>query len=280
MVEIPGGIFRMGSDDPLGFPGDGEGPIRAVRLDPFLIDATAVTNSSYARFVEESGYVTDAERLSWSFVFVGETREDGAVVEQAPWWSAIHGADWRHPSGPSSDISGLADHPVVHVSWHDAVAYARWAGKRLPTEAEWECAARGGLDQQRYPWGNAFMPNGARRCRIWEGPFPGREPGAPPAGTGPVREFSPNGYGVYGMAGNVWDWCADWFDPGHHLFASRDNPRGPVTGDRRVLRGGSHLCHPSYCNRYRVGARSASTPDSSTGHIGFRCVRDARAVVQ
>ena len=274
MVEIPGGVFRMGSDDPLGFPGDGEGPVRAVRLRPFLIDATAVTNASFALFVEATGHVTDAEHLGWSFVFVGETGSGDPVVEQAPWWAAIEGADWRHPSGPKSGIDNQGDHPVVHVSWHDALAYAGWAGKRLPTEAEWECAARGGLDQQLYPWGDAFMPDGDPRCRIWDGPFPRRRAGGLPPGTGPVREFPANGYGVYGVAGNVWDWCADWFDPAHHLFASRDDPQGPASGERRVLRGGSHLCHPSYCNRYRVAARSSSTPESSTGHIGFRCARD------
>lgn len=278
MVAVPGGVFWMGSDDPLGFPDDGEGPVRAVRLHPFLIDATAVTNASFARFVEATGHVTDAEHLGWSFVFVGATRSDDPVVEQAPWWAAVEGADWCHPSGPKSGINSHGDHPVVHVSWHDALAYVGWAGKRLPTEAEWEYAARGGLDQQLYPWGNAFMPDGDPRCRIWDGPFPNRRAGALPPGTGPVREFPANGYGVYGMAGNVWDWCADWFDPAHHLFASRDNPHGPASGERRVLRGGSHLCHPSYCNRYRVAARSSSTPESSTGHIGFRCARDMPSV--
>ncbi|MEA1086378.1 formylglycine-generating enzyme family protein [Sphingomonas sp. CD22] len=274
MVEIPGGVFRMGSDDPLGFPEDGEGPVRAVRLPPFLIDATAVTNASFALFVKATDHVTDAEHLGWSFVFVGETRSSDPVVEQAPWWAAVEGVNWRHPSGPQSDINDQGGHPVVHVSWHDALAYAGWAGKRLPTEAEWECAARGGLDQQIYPWGDVFLPEGEPRCRIWDGPFPSRRAGFLLPGTGPVREFPANGYGVYGMAGNVWDWCADWFDPAHHLFASRDNPHGPASGERRVLRGGSHLCHPSYCNRYRVAARSSSTPESSTGHIGFRCARD------
>lgn len=279
MVPIPGGVFDMGSDDPLGFPGDGEGPVRAVRLAPFLIDKTAVTNAAFARFVESTGYVTDAEQLGWSFGFVGERHIGDPVVKQAPWWAAVDGADWRHPFGPASDIADRADHPVVHVSWHDAALYARWASKRLPTEAEWERAARGGLDQRRYPWGDEFMPNGERRCRIWEGPFPARASDASPAGTGPVREYPPNDYGVYGMAGNVWDWCADWFDPAHHLFASRENPLGPAAGKHRVLRGGSHLCHPSYCNRYRVAARSGSTPDSSTGHVGFRCARDGPSTV-
>ena len=274
MIAIQDGVFRMGSNDPLGFSDDGEGPVRAVRLAPFLIDVTAVTNAAFAGFVEATGHVTDAERLGWSFVFVGEDGTGVRVAEQAPWWAAVDGADWRHPAGLASDIADRADHPVVHVSRHDAALYARWAGKRLPTEAEWECAARGGLDQRIYPWGDEFMPGGERQCRIWVGPFPLRAPDAAPAGTGPVREFPPNRFGIYGMAGNVWDWCADWFDPAHHLFASRDNPRGPATGERRVLRGGSYLCHPSYCNRYRVAARSSSTPDSSTCHVGFRCARD------
>ena len=194
----------MGSDDPLGSPGDGEGPVRSVRLAPFLIDATAVTNAAFACFVDSTGHVTDAERLGWSFVFASDRD-----VEQAPCWAAIGRADWRRPTGPGSNVEMHSDHPVVHVSWYDAVAYVEWPGKCLPTEAEWECAVRGGLDQRCYPWGDELLPDGMRQCLIWDGPFPGRAADAEPVGTGPVQAFPLNGYGLYGVAGNVWDWCPD-----------------------------------------------------------------------
>nr|6S07_A Chain A, Formylglycine-generating enzyme [Thermomonospora curvata DSM 43183]6XTL_A Chain A, Formylglycine-generating enzyme [Thermomonospora curvata DSM 43183]6XTM_A Chain A, Formylglycine-generating enzyme [Thermomonospora curvata DSM 43183]6XTN_A Chain A, Formylglycine-generating enzyme [Thermomonospora curvata DSM 43183]6XTO_A Chain A, Formylglycine-generating enzyme [Thermomonospora curvata DSM 43183]6XTP_A Chain A, Formylglycine-generating enzyme [Thermomonospora curvata DSM 43183]6XT len=282
MVAIPGGTFRMGGEDPDAFPEDGEGPVRTVRLSPFLIDRYAVSNRQFAAFVKATGYVTDAERYGWSFVFHAHvapgTPVMDAVVPEAPWWVAVPGAYWKAPEGPGSSITDRPNHPVVHVSWNDAVAYATWAGKRLPTEAEWEMAARGGLDQARYPWGNELTPRGRHRCNIWQGTFPVHDTGEDGyTGTAPVNAFAPNGYGLYNVAGNVWEWCADWWSADWHATespATRIDPRGPETGTARVTKGGSFLCHESYCNRYRVAARTCNTPDSSAAHTGFRCAAD------
>jgi sulfatase modifying factor 1 len=279
MVRLPGGTFRMGTEDGEGFPSDGEGPVREVTLGGFLIDRCAVTKDDFARFVARTGYVTEAERFGWSFVFAGllpaAARRNLRRADRAPWWGAMPGAYWAAPEGAGSGLTGRGDHPVVHVSWSDAVAYATWAGKRLPTEAEWEYAARGGLDQARYPWGNELTPGGEHRCNIWQGRFPVKntaEDGY--AGTAPVNAFAPNGFGLHNVAGNVWEWCADWFSPTWHVEGPHTNPAGPPGGATRVMRGGSYLCHDSYCNRYRVGARSSNTPDSSGGNLGFRCARD------
>jgi formylglycine-generating enzyme len=281
MVTIPGGSFLMGGDDPDAFPADGEGPVRPVTVDEFRIDAKAVTNAQFATFVKATGYQTDAERFGWSFVFhafvtaAARNYIRDAGVPGAPWWLAVDGADWRHPDGPGSDIGPRRNHPVVHVSWNDATAYAHWAGKRLPTEAEWEKAARGGLRQARFPWGDEFTPRGQHRCNTWQGVFPRHNTGADGhLGTAPVNAFAPNGYGLYNTSGNVWEWCADWFSTDWHAPETpqtRANPSGPEGGMTRVMRGGSYLCHESYCNRYRVAARTSSTPDSTTGHAGFRC---------
>jgi sulfatase modifying factor 1 len=279
MVLIPATTFRMGTDDPSGFPADGEGPIREVRLDSFYVDITPVTNAAFSRFITETGYATEAERFGWSFVFAGDMPEadrDTPSVAGVEWWHRVDGANWMHPEGPSSQIDDRGDHPVVQVSWSDAAAFATWAGKRLPTEAEWECAARGGLDQKTYPWGDDLTPDGAHLCNIWQGVFPvsnTAEDGY--AGVSPVRAFPPNGFGLYSITGNTWEWCADWFHPTFHADATRLNPVGPPEGSARVLKGGSYLCHKSYCNRYRVAARSSNTPDSATTNMGFRCVRDA-----
>ncbi|MBB4906010.1 formylglycine-generating enzyme required for sulfatase activity [Actinophytocola algeriensis] len=281
MVRIAGGAFRMGGADEDANPGDGEGPVRTVTVSPYLIDETAVTVRQFATFVKATGYVTEAERFGWSFVFhlfVGAAQRRyvrDASVPGAPWWLAVDGACWRHPDGPGSTVEDRQRHPVVHVSWHDAAAYAAWAGKRLPTEAEWELAARGGLDQARYPWGDELAPRGRWRCNIWQGTFPGENTAEDRhVGTAPVKSFPPNGNGLYEVAGNVWEWCADRWSPTWHAEDRDDtriDPQGPPAGDTRVTRGGSHLCHHSYCNRYRVAARTANTPDSSSGNTGFRC---------
>lgn len=281
MARIEVGTFLMGAEGPECWLADGEGPVREVALSAYWIDRTAVTNAQFADFVEDTGYVTEAERHGWSFVFHNQiprahrrqTRFD--TVTGLSWWARVEKADWRKPGGPGTHIRKKSDHPVVHVSWHDASAFARWAGKRLPTEAEWECAARGGLEQRRYPWGDELTPGRKHQCNIWQGRFPDEDTAEDGwAGTAPARSYRANGFGLYQMAGNVWEWCADWFSPDWHVGesdATRVDPRGPVSGAARVIRGGSHLCHESYCNRYRVGARTGNTPDSSTGHQGFRC---------
>lgn len=260
----------MGSEDADVNPGDGEGPVRAVTVAPFAIDAHCVTNERFAAFVEATGYRTEAERFGWSYVFAaflsGEPRRISPRPKSAPWWCGVQGAYWAAPEGPGSDLSGRSDHPVVHVSWTDASTFCRWEGSRLPTEAEWEYAARGGLEGKRFPWGNELTPGGEHRCNIWQGRFPSRntaEDGY--LGTAPVTAYQPNGYGLFNVAGNVWEWCADWW---------ATTPAGPRHGVARVLRGGSYLCHDSYCNRYRVAARTANSPDSSSGNTGFRVAWD------
>ena len=280
MVRLDGGAFLMGTASRAAFPADGEGPVREVRVAPFLLDPHAVSNARFAAFVDATGHVTEAERHGWSFVFhlflPPEVRSRAKRVAATPWWCAIGGASWRQPEGRGSDAADRPDHPVVHVSWSDASEYCRWAGTRLPTEAEWEYAARGGLVQKAFPWGDSLRPGGEHRCNIWQGRFPHvntGEDGYP--GTAPVDAYPANGFGLHNMAGNVWEWCADWFSPGFHVNGPRENPTGPPAGETRVMRGGSYLCHASYCNRYRVAARSANTPDSSTGNIGFRCAADA-----
>jgi formylglycine-generating enzyme required for sulfatase activity len=278
MIALPGGTFLMGTDYPDGFPADGEGPVRAVTLNPFSIDRSPVTNRGFQQFTEETGYCTEAEIFGWSFVFWAHVPPDRFhelvqdTVAQAPWWCKVLGATWNSPEGPGSHIKDRADHAVVHVSWNDAAAYACWAGKRLPTEAEWEYAARGGLEQKLYPWGDKLRPGGEHRCNIWQGEFPRLDTADDGyAGTCPVNAFPPNGFGLYSVTGNTWEWCADWFDAEFHRIADRNNPQGPPSGTARVIKGGSFLCHNSYCNRYRVAARTSNTPDSSTSHVGFRC---------
>ena len=278
MVKLDGGPFLMGSEDADCIPADGEGPIREVRVDPFYLDRHSVTNDQFAEFAKATGYLTEGERFGWSFVFQGHVREKLAGMIHPPklrWWFKIDGADWRHPEGPDSSVAGREHHPVVQVSWNDAAEYAKWAGKRLPTEAEWEFAARGGLEQKRFPWGDDLTPGGKHLCNIWQGTFPdvdSAEDGY--SAPAPVDAFPPNGYGLLVITGNTWEWCSDWFSPEFHLMGTRENPVGPSTGNTRAMRGGSYLCHASYCNRYRVAARTQNTPDSATTNIGFRCALD------
>ncbi|MFC8097777.1 formylglycine-generating enzyme family protein [Streptomyces sp. NPDC057363] len=281
MVRLPGGEFLMGTDDQESFRSDGEGPIRTVRLKAFHIDVHAVSNTRFASFVDATGYVTEAERIGWSYVFAGflpaSLRRGAPRPPRTPWWCGVSGARWDRPEGPGSTWEGRENHPVVHVSWNDAAAYCAWAGKRLPTEAEWEYAARGGLEQKRYPWGDELDPDGTHRCNIWRGTFPTKNTAADGyRGTAPVDAFQPNGFGLYNTSGNVWEWCADWWTTKHPAAPVTD-PSGPMTGHDKVIRGGSHLCHASYCNRYRVAARTANPPDGGSGHTGFRCARDAEA---
>ena len=282
MIDLSGGKFLMGTDYPEGFPKDGEGPVRQIQLDSFFIDSAAVTNSKFLKFTKSTKYVTDAEKFGWSFVFNlvmtdKARRFADESVTGAPWWMKVDGANWRHPDGPGSSIKDRMDHPVVHVSWNDAMEYCDWSGKRLPTEAEWEYAARGGLEQNIYPWGDSLIKDEQHMCNIWQGEFPYRnslEDGY--LGTSPVNSFQPNGFGLYNVAGNVWEWTSDWFSSTYHIEGPRVNPKGPNKGHSKVTRGGSYLCHKSYCNRYRVAARTSNTPDSSTGNTGFRCVGDLK----
>ncbi|ARP87793.1 formylglycine-generating enzyme family protein [Bordetella genomosp. 9] len=275
LVALPGAEFLMGGDDRDGFAGDGEGPPRRVRVSAFSISATAVTNRQFGDFVRATRYVTDAERAGASFVFYLQAAQDlrravRRVPAGLPWWLAVEGACWQRPEGPGSHIYDRLDHPVVHISWFDAQAYCAWSGTRLPTEAQWEYAARGGLTGARYPWGDELEPDGRPRCNIWRGEFPARPaPGWLP-GTAPATAFDPNGYGLYNMAGNVWEWCEDWFTPGYHAETASDDPVHLRPTGRRAMRGGSFLCHASYCNRYRVAARNSNTPDSTSGNCGFR----------
>lgn len=276
-VEIPAGTFLMGDSSGDRNPGDGEVPLHEVTLEAFRIDATTVTNDAFAAFVDATGYRTEAEVFGFSAVFhlaLAAPAED--VVGRpagTPWWLGVRGADWAHPGGRDSSIEGLGDHPVVHISWNDAQAYCAWAGRRLPTEAEWEYASRGGLHAARYPWGDDEVDAGGWRANIWQGTFPSEntlDDGF--LTTAPVRTFEPNGYGLWQTVGNVWEWCADWYDPRYYAQSPAVAPTGPERGGARVLRGGSYLCHISYCNRYRNSARSQNTPDSSMGNAGFRTV--------
>ena len=280
MVAIATGSFRMGSNDRWTYPGDGETPVHPVDVSSFAIATTTVTNAQYAEFVAATGYLTDAHRYGWSFVFAGLLPDDfeaTRAVASAPWWRQVYGADWAHPEGPQSGVDDRGDHPVVHVSWRDADAYCRWQGVRLPTEAEWECAARGGLDGAVFPWGDDLVPDDGHRMNVWQGTFPtdnSLDDGF--LGTAPVDTFAPNGYGLHNMTGNVWEWCADWYDPAYYAHSPATDPRGPERGSHRVMRGGSYLCHASYCRRYRVAARSGNGLDSTTGNLGFRIAADAR----
>lgn len=284
LIRLEGGRFQMGCADPDGWKSDGEGPVREVEMKPFYLAPTTVTLAQFQEFVEATGYVTDSERFGWSYVFFGQLDEKKKAkgrqaVRGLQWWNGVEQASWKKPEGPGSKIKNRMDHPVTQVTWNDAMAYCEWAGYRLPTEAEWEFAARGGLEQKRYPWGDELKPEGKWRCNIWQGKFPEvntEEDGY--AWTAPAKSFKANPGGFYNCSGNVWEWCGDWFSPDWHVPARPDtrvNPQGPPEGQSKVMRGGSFLCHDSYCNRYRVGARTSNTPDTGTTNLGFRVARDA-----
>jgi formylglycine-generating enzyme required for sulfatase activity len=307
MVWIPAGAFAMGSDQP--HTNNTERPVHQVQVSGFWMDATEVTNRQFAAFVAATGYVTTAEKpVDWEELKkqlpVGTPKPDAAALapgsmvftppatpvtnlaDYSQWWSWVHGADWRHPEGPGSDISTRAEHPVVQVSWDDAVAYATWAGKRLPTEAEWEYAARGGLVGKRYTWGDdPISDTDGTRANTWQGTFPTTNLKTDGYGaTSPVGIFPANGYGLHDMAGNVWEWCSDWYRADAYEAGANAlsiNPLGPTKpwdpdepeALKRVTRGGSFLCHVSYCESYRTAARRGTAYDSGASHIGFRCVR-------
>lgn len=286
-ASIPAQRVALGDSSGDSDPADGETPVHHVTLSAFDIDTTCVANADFARFVEATGYETEAETFGYSAVFHLLVDSDPALVVGpaggSPWWYGVRGADWRHPGGDRTSIDVLPDHPVVHVSWNDATAYCAWAGRALPTEAQWECASRGGLTGARFPWGDDLRGTGQEfRANIWQGRFPtdnSLDDGF--LGTAPVRTFQPNGYGLWQTVGNVWEWCADHFSADAYAErasaerasgGSTADPAGPPTGALRSLRGGSYLCHDSYCNRYRNSARSSNTPDSSMGNAGFRTV--------
>lgn len=275
-VQIPGGKTLVGTRAEM-IPNDGEGPQRQVRVKPFLMAATTVTNAQFASFVEATGYRTEAEQFGWSFVFwsqvpphIGPTR----AVDAAQWWRRVDGADWRNINGPGTDEAWQADHPAVHLSWNDARAYAAWVGGRLPTEAEWEWAARGGLGDVTFPWGER-APNDIefQPCNIWQGRFPEVNTARDGyATTAPAQSFAPNGHGLYNMAGNVWEWTDDLF----RIRSLKREVKARLAAMKgyRLLKGGSFLCHASYCYRYRIAARIGNSPDSTTTHQGLRVVWD------
>ena len=273
---IPGGAGLMGTNRPV-IKLDGEAPQRRVKLKPFLLGQTPVSNAEFSHFAEQTGYVTEAEVFGWSFVFhlqvpATQTTVQGAAGAQ--WWRRVDGANWRYPAGPLGAES-LPDHPAVHLSWTDAQAYCAWAGGRLPSEAEWEHAARGGLGDVTYPWGDAPPDDRAHLpCNIWQGNFPTQNTAADGyAFTSPARSFAPNGYGLHGMAGNVWDWTADLFRL--KSLSKAGKAHAAAMRGYRVIKGGSFLCHASYCTRYRIAARTGNSPESTTSHMGFRIAFDA-----
>ncbi|MDO9105605.1 MAG: formylglycine-generating enzyme family protein [Methylovulum sp.] len=307
MVLVPGGEFMMGGDSKFSRPD--EQPVHRVKVDPFWMDATEVTNAEFRRFVEATKYVTTAEKAPRMEDIMSqlppgspapppESLKPGALVFASPksegeyWWKWVDGADWRHPDGPASNIDGKDDYPVVQVSWYDAQAYAKWAGKRLPTEAEWEFAARGGLKGKTYVWGNEDPNHGKPKANVWQGSFPQKDLGGDGhKGASKVRTFAANGYGLYDMAGNVWEWVQDWYRadayaqfPGKSLL---ENPQGPPDSydpdepyiQKRTQRGGSFLCDENICASFRPSARMKSSPDTGLVHSGFRCVRSVQTAL-
>jgi formylglycine-generating enzyme len=275
-IWFPDGRAFVGTDQPL-IKADGEGPCRQVRLKAFGLDRIAVTNTRFAAFVQATGYVTDAERIGWSYVFHLLLRRPDLhpAPPGVPWWRGVEGASWRSPEGPGSGIDGREDHPATHISWNDASAFAEWCGGRLPREAEWEHAARGGKRDPRYPWGDDEPDDVRTFCNIWQGQFPLNNTGADGwLATAPVQSFEPNPYGFYNMVGNVWEWCADAFRVHALSREGRARDKAARADAERLQKGGSYLCHASYCHRYRIAARMGRSPDTSSGHSGFRVAWD------
>jgi formylglycine-generating enzyme required for sulfatase activity len=259
MVFIKGGTFQMGANDGMPY----ESPIHETTVKSFWMDEHEVTVAEFAKFVEATNYKTDAEKFGWSGVFNLKTGE----------WEKVDGANWRYPDG--KNLQPKPNEPVCQISWSDAAAYAKWAGKRLPTEAEWEYAARGGLAGKKYAWGNELRPNGKPVANWWQGVFPNNNTGEDGfLSRAPVGSFPPNGYGLFDTAGNVWEWCNDWYGDDYYKITTQNNPPGPQSGTERIIRGGSWMCAENFCTNYRVAARSHATPDSGLNNLGFRCVRD------
>ncbi|OWU71053.1 serine/threonine protein phosphatase [Marinibacterium profundimaris] len=278
LVALDGGFFDMGTRKSR-FPDDLDSPRRKIRVSPFRISPFSVSNADYAAFAKATGYRTVAEREGWSYVFhlfLDDLSAYPDYAGPAPWWRRVDGACWHAPEGPGSDTGDRPDHPATHIAWYDAHAYCRWAGLRLPTDAEWEFAARGGLAHKKFPWGNQMAPNGRFAMNTWQGTFPDvntAEDGW--IGTAPVDAFEPNGFGLYQMTGNVWEWVQDFYGPRPPKGRLPEiDPRGPDSGDARIQRGGSYLCHVSYCDRYHVHSRTRNDPTSSAGHSGFRVAAD------
>lgn len=274
LLPIPGGIFEMGARKST-YHQDNDGPRRKIKLTEFLFSPVCVSNADFSRFAEATGYRTVAEQEGWSFVFhllLGDPEKWKRSPANLPWWRAVEGAYWAQPEGPGSSWLDRADHPVVHISWFDAVAYCRWSGLRLPQEAEWERAARGGLAKNKFPWGNQMAPDDKHMMNTWQGDFPETNTADDGfVGTAPVDAFAANGFGIFNTTGNVWEWVNDRY--GVRAPPSKMpeiNPQGPETGYSRIQRGGSYLCHSSYCQRYFVHSRTRNDPDSSTGNAGFR----------
>ncbi|TAF53069.1 MAG: formylglycine-generating enzyme family protein [Sphingobacteriia bacterium] len=307
MALVPGGLYSMGAANPLGMKGGGNQamedcrPIHRVRVKAFWMDTHEVTNAEFALFVKATGYQTIAEKTPTLAEFPNAKPDmlvAGSVVFSPPadaveltnfyqWWDYAKGANWRHPLGPQSNLKGKDNFPVVHIAWEDAVAYAKWAGKRLPTEAEWEFAARGGKTGNLFAWGNQFLPNGKYQANSFQGKFPHQDLGNDGfVGIAPVQQFAPNGFGLYDMAGNVWEWCADWYRADYYAQGKAagltDNPQGPSSSHdpgepgvpKKVQRGGSFLCTDQYCTRYMMGTRGKGDWRTGTNHVGFRCVKD------
>ena len=275
-VRFVGGPSFIGTDRPW-LRSDGESPRRPVRLKPFALELETVTNDRFSDFVSTTGYITEAERFGWSYVFQSFLPHELSAPAplDTPWWRKIEGADWLSPAGPGSNLEGISDHPVVHISWNDANAFAKWCGGRLPTEAEWEHAARGGPEDQRFPWGEEEPDDSRIFCNIWQGRFPDHDTAADGYhGTAPAASFAPNSVGLFNMAGNVWEWCSDPFRTRSLTSTGKERDRMARAERERTLKGGSYLCHVSYCYRYRISARMGRAPDTSTGHIGFRIAYD------